>query len=138
MHQVHTGQEVLDFVGLDVTNHVPPNVLWQPHCFADQFLHAVLPEVALACVVGGLEVFVGFGLADGDQVHVVAGFLGALVHLGLHGEQVVLHGMTVRHGAALNSWMNKALRILGSTHVLLGGRVPPASATARMSENGMG
>ena len=82
-------------------------------CFADQFLHAVFAEVALACAVGGQEVFVGFGLADGDQVHVLAGFLGALVHLGSHGEQVVLHGMTARHGAALNSWMNRGASNFG-------------------------
>ena len=75
-----------DLVGLNVADHVPPDVSGKPLRFVDQFLHAVLAKVSLTCVVGCQEVFVGLGLADSHQLHLMAGILWMLVHLGLHGE----------------------------------------------------
>ena len=100
------------FIGLQTADEVPPQSLdvLRRLGLLGELLHVILPEVALACVVGGLEVFVGFGLADGNQVHLMAGFLGTLVHLGLRGEQVVLHGVE-REAAKLNRTVDLLLQV---------------------------
>ena len=136
MHEVHKGQKVLDFVGLDVANHVPTDVLGKTLSFSRQFLDPIFSKVPLSGVVRGHHILVGFGLADCDQGDPPASLGGRLCDLRLHFRQTVSKRGSAH--ASWNSWMNRALRILGSTHVLFGGNVPWSSATFRMCPKGMG
>ena len=81
---MHKGEEVLDLVGLDVANHVPPNVLGEPFGFPCELLHAVFPKIALSRVVSFLHIGVGLRLAHSHQNHVVAGLRGGFLDLGLN------------------------------------------------------
>ena len=75
MDEVHKGQEILDFVGLDVANHVPSNVAGKALGLAHQFLHAVFPKVPLTGVIRVHQVFVGLGFAHGNECDFAVDFL---------------------------------------------------------------
>jgi hypothetical protein len=71
MDQCDTRGNVFDFITLEVTDHVPFNIMWQQIVFGAEFLSLIFSKYALTGIVGFLNLLNWLRFADGNQPAVV-------------------------------------------------------------------
>lgn len=88
------GQELPDFIGLQVANEVPSNVPGEQGRFGNQLLNPVFGKNALAKGIDLQDLFDGARLADGNHYGVpgLAGFLQDFIGMSVFRHLVVLGG----------------------------------------------